>query len=100
MEKAVKMSIVVQGITVDGRAFRPSDWAERMGGIMSTFNTHRYQYSPLMRPIILDGTKCLAVDPELAKIRPAAFAQVMDFAKLNRLKITEMPLESSLAPAA
>lgn len=100
MEALQMKSIVVQGITEDGRPFRPSDWAERMSGIMSTFHDHRIHYSPLMRPISVDGTKCLAIDPRLAQIQPEAFAQVMDFAKLNRLKITEMVLEDCLVTAA
>ena len=28
---------VIHGITRDGKAFRPSDWAERLAGAMSSF---------------------------------------------------------------
>ena len=28
---------VIQGITVAGRTFRPSDWSERLAGAMSSF---------------------------------------------------------------
>ncbi|MDP9124789.1 MAG: DUF3579 domain-containing protein, partial [Pseudomonadota bacterium] len=27
----------IQGLTLDGRTFRPSDWAERLAGAMSCF---------------------------------------------------------------
>ena len=29
--------VFIQGITRDGRTFRPSDWAERLAGAMSCF---------------------------------------------------------------
>jgi len=29
--------IFIQGMTRDGRRFRPSDWAERLAGVMSQF---------------------------------------------------------------
>lgn len=29
--------VFIQGITQDGRSFRPSDWAERLAGAMSCF---------------------------------------------------------------
>ena len=28
---------VIQGLTNDGKPFRPSDWAERLCGVMSAF---------------------------------------------------------------
>jgi len=93
-------SIVIQSITEDGRQFRPSDWAERMCGMMSTFDGHRIQYSPLMRPISMDGVKCLAIDPSLATRNPAPYEQVMNFAKINKLKIVEIQLDNEFAPAA
>ena len=33
--------VLIQGITRDGRTFRPSDWAERLAGVMSTFPAGR-----------------------------------------------------------
>ncbi len=83
-------TIIIQGITEEGRKFRPSDWAERMGGMLSTFGKdHRIHYSPMLRPISLDGVKCLAVDPALERENPLVFNQVMDFARRNQLKIVE-----------
>ena len=29
--------VFIQGVTLDGRTFRPSDWAERLAGVMSQF---------------------------------------------------------------
>jgi hypothetical protein len=29
--------VLIQGITLDGRTFRPSDWSERLAGVMGQF---------------------------------------------------------------
>ena len=29
--------LFIQGVTLDGKTFRPSDWAERLAGVMSRF---------------------------------------------------------------
>ena len=82
--------MIIQGVTEDGRKFRPSDWAERMSGMLSTFgDDHRIHYSPKLRPISLDGIKCIAIDTELAESQPGTYQQIMEFAKRNQLVITE-----------
>ena len=37
MNPAQPRQFFIQGQTLDGRAFRPSDWAERLAGAMSCF---------------------------------------------------------------
>jgi hypothetical protein len=84
----------IRGITSDGKPFRPSDWAERLCGVMSCFrpqgsggpNAH-LQYSPYVRPTVLDGVKSVVVDEELRKIEPLAYHFVVDFAKDNDLQV-------------
>ncbi len=34
-------SLVIVGRTQDGKKFRPSDWAERLCGVMSAFGTEK-----------------------------------------------------------
>ena len=59
--------IIVEGITEAGRKFRPSDWAERMSGALSTFGRdHRIQYSPMLQPMTLNGIKCIVLDRHIA----------------------------------
>lgn len=99
--------IVIEGVTEDGRTFRPSDWIERISGSLSTFGTdRRIRYSHYLQPQIIDGRKCLVLDPELKGVNPSAFSFLVDFAKGNKLKIhgldangpqKEMP--HSLCPA-
>jgi hypothetical protein len=36
------LEIVIVGLTTDGHAFRPSDWAERLCGMMSIFGENRH----------------------------------------------------------
>ena len=33
--------IIIQGITSEGRTFRPSDWAERLSGILASFGSDK-----------------------------------------------------------
>lgn len=82
--------IIIQGITQQGRAFRPSDWSERLCGIMSAFgDDHQMRYSPYVRPIMLDGVRCVVVEPSLADIEPRAYRFLLDFAKDNELIIID-----------
>ena len=78
---------ILVGLTEEGRKFRPSDWAERMCGALSTFRNRRIYYSPLLRPAIRDGIKCVIVDEALAEQQPAMYAQIFDFAATNTLQI-------------
>lgn len=80
--------IVIEGVTEDGRTFRPSDWIERISGSLSTFGMdRRIRYSHYLQPQIIEGKKCLVLDPELKGVNPSAFSFLVDFAKGNKLKI-------------
>jgi hypothetical protein len=85
----------IQGITTSGKKFRPSDWSERLAGVMSMFGPgvkgpNRYlQYSVYVRPTMLDDLKCVILDSRLRDIEPMAFDFVMNFAKDNDLVVTE-----------
>ena len=50
--------IVIQGITESGETFRPSDWAERLSGMLSVFSDDGYlAYSPFLKPIMAGGVR-------------------------------------------
>ncbi len=78
--------IVIEGVTDTGQRFRPGDWAERMSGSLSTFRNRRIIYSPLLRPAVKNGNKCIIVDDELQDRHPALYDQILEFAKKNKLK--------------
>ena len=86
----------IQGLTSKGKPFRPSDWAERLAGVMACFrpqgnagpNAH-LQYSPYVRPVLLAGVKSVVVSEALREIEPKAWHFVMDFARDNDLQIVD-----------
>lgn len=80
--------IVIEGVTAQGKAFRPSDWAERMSGTMASFKNSRIHYSPLLQPSVNhEGYKCVLLDPKLKESSPQVYQAILDFAKANDLKI-------------
>jgi hypothetical protein len=82
--------LIIQGITSNGRAFRPSDWAERLAGIMSTFGGDEcLRYSPHVLPIMLDGVRCVQVAPDLLQVEPRAWRFLLDFARDNDLVVLD-----------
>ncbi len=87
--------IVIEGTTHNGRKFRPSDWAERMSGALSTFGRdHRIQYSPMMQPMTLNGVKCISIDPCMKESYPEMFIYIMQWADTNHLNVIEVEEKS------
>jgi len=80
--------IIIGGVTEEGERFRPSDWAERMSGNLSTFRNHRIYYSPLLQPSMINGYKSVMLDPALKESNPALYDSILEFARTNKLKIT------------
>ena len=88
MSDSKSKKIVIEGITEQGKVFRPSDWAERMSGTMATFKQRRIHYSPLLQPSVNhEGYKCVLLDPKLKETSPQVYQSILDFAKANHLKI-------------
>ena len=81
------VEFVIQGVTLDGKPFRPSDWAQRLCGVMSAFGgDHRMQYSPYVHPVTAAGLRCVVVDVRLEEIEPMAYRFLLGFAVENELK--------------
>ena len=86
----------ILGVTTDGKQFRPSDWADRLCGVMSCFrpegtggrNAH-LGYSPYVRPTMLDGVRAVVVNSALKNLEPLAWHFVVNFAKDNALQVVE-----------
>ncbi len=86
--------LIIFGLTESGQRFRPSDWAERLAGVMAQFRPPGYvsshlTYSPYVTPTNVDGHKSVVVDERLRELEPRAWQFVLGFAKDNHLK-TEM----------
>ncbi|HEY0489228.1 MAG TPA: DUF3579 domain-containing protein [Telluria sp.] len=87
----------ILGLTSDGRQFRPSDWAERLCGVMSCFqpegaqggrNAH-IKFSPYVRPTVLNGVKAVVVNNALKDLDALAYHFVVNFAKDNDLQVVD-----------
>ena len=98
--------VFILGITHEGRTFRPSDWAERLAGVMSQFRPggvtpgSHLSYSPWCVPNSLDGNKCVIVHIDLRDEEPMAWNFVMNFARDNNLQVVEACLLPEHPPAA
>ena len=97
--------IVIQGITAAGEKFRPSDWPERLCGMMSVFGEdHQLSYSPYLRPVVIGGTSCVVVNCQLEAIDGVAWKFLMGFATDNELamrpgRIEKRPDDPTSDPA-
>lgn len=83
-------SFIIEGITTAGNRFRPSDWAERLCGMMSVFGAdQRMTYSPHVRPVTVNGSKAVLVSGKLKEAEPAAYVFLRGFARDNELRVIE-----------
>src|SRR5450830_452875 len=85
--------VFIQGLTQDGKTFRPSDWAERLAGVMSQFRPggarpgSHMTYSPWCVPTSVSGVRCVIVHTDLHAHNVMAWDFVMNFAKDNELQV-------------
>lgn len=86
----------ILGLTSNGRQFRPSDWAERLCGVMSCFQPEgtggrhaHLQFSPYVRPTMLNGVKAVLVKNALKELDALAYHFVVNFAKDNDLQVVD-----------
>lgn len=97
MSSAKPREVFIQGVTQDGRVFRPSDWAERLAGAMSCFRPEGtgggigafIGYSPYCVPRVINGVKCVIVNEALRDVELMAWDFVMNFARDNNLQVAE-----------
>jgi hypothetical protein len=94
--KGLADEFFILGVTSKGRQFRPSDWAERLCGVMSCFrppgsggpNAH-LKFSPYVHPTVVNGVKAVVVNNALRSVEPLAYHFVVNFAKDNDLQIVD-----------
>ncbi|ARU03969.1 hypothetical protein CCO03_04130 [Comamonas serinivorans] len=93
MDQPISDFVLIQGVTASGKTFRPSDWAERLAGVMSEFHPasraggRRIGYSPWCVPTTCAGTKSVIVNHKLKHYEPMAWDFVMNFARDNDLRV-------------
>jgi hypothetical protein len=95
MVSSTAKEVIILGRTQGGKTFQPSDWAERLAGVMSSFRPGGVQpsshlsYSPWCIPTVIDGIKAVVVNGQLRDLEPMAWDFVINFAKDNHLQLTE-----------
>lgn len=95
MVSSSAQEVFIQGITHSGKTFRPSDWAERLAGVMSQFRPGgsapgaHLTYSPWCIPKVINGIKCVVVHTDLREFNVMAWDFVMNFARDNDLQVVE-----------
>jgi hypothetical protein len=93
MVSPLPYEVFILGVTPSGQTFRPSDWAERLAGVMSSFRPggaapgDHLSYSPWCVPNTLEGIKCVIVHIDMRQDHVMAWDFVMGFAKDNNLQV-------------
>ena len=89
--------LLIESVQEDGRPFRPSDWVERLSGILAVFGPdQRLHYAPGAQPVMRGKVKCLAVNAGLRERDPASYAFILKFAHDNALRVREEPVPRAL----
>lgn len=82
--------IIIKGLTENGQLLRPSDWSERLSSVLYSLGRgNRMGYSSDVRPVRLDGVKCVVVSKKLAWQEPQAYRFLLDFARDNDLQVED-----------
>jgi Protein of unknown function (DUF3579) len=86
---------VILGVTRDGRMFRPTDWAERLAGVMSQFRPGgprhggHLGYSPWCIPSLRGEVRCVVIHRDLRDHDVLAWDFVVGFARDNNLQVEQ-----------
>ena len=81
--------IIIEGQTSSGKKFRPSDWVDRLCGVLADFEGRKFAYSPYLRPMMFKDMQCVAIKHELEVQIPDVFNFLMQFARDNQLVVTD-----------
>ena len=95
MQSNNSKEVIILGVTQTGQSFRPSDWAERLAGVMSSIRPggaipgDHLSYSPWCVPNTLNGQKCVVVNTDIREANVMAWDFLMGFAKDNNLQVIQ-----------
>lgn len=94
--KTASKDMIIKGVTIAGKTFRPGDWAERLSGAVATFGVdNRVSFSPHVQPQTRNGVRCVVVGAAYEQLAPQAYRFLMDFARDNDLVVesdaTDLP---------
>jgi hypothetical protein len=95
MVSTASKELYILGLTRQGKTFRPSDWAERLAGVMSQFRPGGPQpgshlgYSPWCVPTSFGQVKCVIIHSDLRDYDVMAWDFCLNFAKDNELQVSD-----------
>jgi len=88
---------LIHGVTAGGKRFRPSDWAERLCGVLAPYRPGAaadqgppIDFSPFARPVQINGAQYVRIDERLQQIEPVALTFVLNFARDNDLLTSDL----------
>ena len=81
--------LIIEGMTVDGKKFRPSDWVDRICGMLAGFKQQKVTYSAYLRPLVYRGINCVALKKDMEEALPDIFTFIMQFATDNKLLVVD-----------
>ncbi len=98
LDRASPREFLIRGATSHGKPFRPSDWSERLCGVLSSYRpgaqgagrAAHLGYSPYARPVVIDGLRCVIIDERLRDLELMAFDFALNFARDNDLGVSEV----------
>lgn len=84
-----RSTFIIQATTLNGSTFRPSNWAERLSGAMSTFGCdHRMSYFPCVRPLGVNGIKSVSIN-KIRGVDARAYEFLPGFARDNEPQVLD-----------
>lgn len=87
--------MLIVGTNKDGSRFRPTEWSQRLAGLVSHFQAKHLTYSACVQPEILeDGTRAVRLDSKLRIGAPEIFDQIMSFVEEHGLTVMPCLCES------
>ena len=105
--------LIIKGVTSSGAVFRPSDWAERLCGVLAVYQPGHVVtrgptlgYSPYVQPTLIGGVRAVVADARLRDLEPRAWDFVTGFARDNDLvtmdasELVAAPTLPEIPPAA
>lgn len=83
-------TIIIKGLTREGRTFRPSDWAQRLTTAVGVPGPgRRVSFHPKVHMATIEGVNCVVVEGSLREEDPRLFDFLVNFGKNNNLQIEE-----------